>query len=55
METISREFQNASSKPTTNENVLPEMTAEQLMSYVLIHHHFYVKQSILRYLGIWRK
>jgi regulator of cell morphogenesis and NO signaling len=29
-------------------NQLPyeEMTAEQLISYILIHHHFYVKQSI---------
>lgn len=28
-----------------------EMTAEQLISYILIHHHFYVKQSMPVILG----
>ncbi|MGG9971109.1 iron-sulfur cluster repair di-iron protein [Ferruginibacter sp. SUN002] len=34
---------------TENNNRLPfnQMTAEQLISYILIHHHFYVKQSML--------
>jgi len=28
-----------------------EMTAEQLISYILIHHHFYVKQSMPTIIG----
>src|ERR1035437_5590801 len=32
------------------ENHLPfeEMTAEELIGYILIHHHFYVKQALPR-------
>ncbi len=34
-------------------NIMPftEMTAEQLISYILIHHHFYVKQSMPTIIG----
>ena len=42
---IATELMNAERK---NEKQMPfnEMNAEQLISYVLIHHHFYVKQSM---------
>jgi len=31
---------------TTNQLPFEEMSAEQMISYILIHHHFYVKQSM---------
>jgi regulator of cell morphogenesis and NO signaling len=50
LETISEELEKSSLTPTTK---MPfnEMTAEQLISYILIHHHFYVKQSMPTILG----
>ncbi len=46
VETISAELENA--KVQTNSNKMPfnQMNVEQLISYILIHHHFYVKQSM---------
>jgi regulator of cell morphogenesis and NO signaling len=38
---ISDELEQTTATPPGN-----EMTAEQLISYILIHHHFYVKQSM---------
>ncbi|MEO7445773.1 MAG: iron-sulfur cluster repair di-iron protein [Ferruginibacter sp.] len=36
-----------------NKNTMPfeQMNAEQLISYILIHHHFYIKQSMPTILG----
>ena len=50
IEAISEELEKSSGIPTTK---LPftEMTAEQLISYILIHHHFYVKQSMPTIIG----
>ncbi|MEP7237131.1 MAG: iron-sulfur cluster repair di-iron protein [Ferruginibacter sp.] len=50
VEKISGELENAL---TALQNNMPftEMTAEQLVSYILIHHHFYVKQSMPTILG----
>lgn len=41
------------STTTSQQNKMPftEMTAEQLISFILIHHHFYVKQSMPTILG----
>lgn len=50
IEAISEELEKSSLMPST---VMPftEMTAEQLISYILIHHHFYVKQSMPTIIG----
>jgi regulator of cell morphogenesis and NO signaling len=50
VESISLELENVSAKPS-NKMPFNEMTAEQLISYILIHHHFYVKQSMPSILG----
>lgn len=50
IEAISEELEKCSlTQPAT----MPfnEMTAEQLISYILIHHHFYVKQSMPTIIG----
>ena len=45
LESILAELNQASSSKKT-QMPFTEMTAEQLISYILIHHHFYVKNSI---------
>lgn len=42
---IAAELENLTGVPA-NKMPFSEMTAEQLISYILIHHHFYVKQSM---------
>ena len=51
LETVSEELENSSSTSQTNKMPFTEMTAEQLISYILIHHHFYVKQSMPTIIG----
>ena len=51
LETVSEELEKSSSALQTNKMPFMEMTAEQLISYILIHHHFYVKQSMPTMLG----
>jgi regulator of cell morphogenesis and NO signaling len=43
---ISDELEITRATPPRNKMPFNEMTAEQLISYILIHHHFYVKQSM---------
>jgi regulator of cell morphogenesis and NO signaling len=43
---ISDELEKITASPLSNKMPFTEMTAEQLVSYILIHHHFYVKQSM---------
>lgn len=50
VEAISQELKSVSAQPT-NKMPFNEMTAEQLISYILIHHHFYVKQAMPTILG----
>ena len=50
IEAISEELEKSSEIPTTK-MPFTEMTAEQLISYILIHHHFYVKQSMPTIIG----
>ena len=50
LEAISEELEKSSLTPTTK-MPFAQMTAEQLISYILIHHHFYVKQSMPTILG----
>jgi regulator of cell morphogenesis and NO signaling len=45
-EVISQELENITSSTQSNTMPFTEMKAEQLISYILIHHHFYVKQSM---------
>ncbi len=51
LETITEELEKSSSALQSNKMPFTEMTAEQLISYILIHHHFYVKQSMPTILG----
>ena len=51
LETITEELERSSSALQSNKMPFTEMTAEQLISYILIHHHFYVKQSMPTILG----
>lgn len=51
LETITEELEKSSSALQSNKMPFMEMTAEQLISYILIHHHFYVKQSMPTILG----
>ena len=48
---ISDELEKITASPVSNKMPFTEMTAEQLISYILIHHHFYVKQSMPTILG----
>ena len=48
--TISDELEN-STQLQSNKMPFTAMNAEQLISYILIHHHFYVKQSMPTILG----
>lgn len=50
IEAISEELEKSSEIPTTK-MPFTEMTTEQLISYILIHHHFYVKQSMPTIIG----
>lgn len=50
VETIAAELEN-STAVQSNKMPFTEMNAEQLISYILIHHHFYVKQSMPTILG----
>ena len=50
IEAVSEELEKSSEIPTTK-MPFTEMTAEQLISYILIHHHFYVKQSMPTIIG----
>jgi regulator of cell morphogenesis and NO signaling len=43
---ISEELEKTSASLSGTKMPFTEMTAEQLISYILIHHHFYVKQSM---------
>ena len=51
VETVSNELEKSSSALQATKMPFTEMTAEQLISYILIHHHFYVKQSMPTILG----
>ena len=50
IEAISEELEKSSSAPSSK-MPFTEMTAEQLISFILIHHHFYVKQSMPTIIG----
>ena len=50
VETIAAELEK-STEVQSNKMPFTEMNAEQLISYILIHHHFYVKQSMPTILG----
>jgi regulator of cell morphogenesis and NO signaling len=51
LETISEELESSATATQNNKMPFTDMTAEQLISYILIHHHFYVKQSMPTLLG----
>jgi len=51
VETISAELENSAKNEQSNSMPFTVMSAEQLISYILIHHHFYVKQSMPTILG----
>lgn len=46
IEEIMKELEASSAAGKNNSMPFSEMTAEQLVSYILIKHHFYVKQSM---------
>jgi regulator of cell morphogenesis and NO signaling len=46
VENISAELENATVQTNKNKMPFTQMSAEQLISYILIHHHFYVTQSM---------
>lgn len=46
LETISAELSHSMITEQSSRMPFTEMNAEQLISYILIHHHFYVKQSM---------
>lgn len=50
VETLVAELEK-STEVQSNKMPYTEMNAEQLISYILIHHHFYVKQSMPTILG----
>ena len=51
VETISEELERSTTALQNNKMPFTAMNAEQLISYILIHHHFYVKQSMPTILG----
>ena len=51
VEKISEELENSLTALQNNKMPFTEMTAEQLINYILIHHHFYVKQSMPTIIG----
>src|SRR6476620_9308989 len=46
IESITEELKSLSDASGKQQMPFTAMTAEQLISYILIHHHFYVKQSM---------
>jgi len=46
LETIAMELELATTKETQNKIPFTAMSDEEIISYILIHHHFYVKQSL---------
>ncbi|CAN5825751.1 iron-sulfur cluster repair di-iron protein [soil metagenome] len=46
VETVSNELQQVSGIDEKSQLPFTEMNAEQLINYILIYHHFYVKQSM---------
>ncbi|MEO6252309.1 MAG: iron-sulfur cluster repair di-iron protein [Ferruginibacter sp.] len=46
LESIAEELERTTNQEHSNKMPFTEMTAEQLISYILIHHHFYVKQAM---------
>jgi regulator of cell morphogenesis and NO signaling len=46
IESITEELKSLSDASGKQQMPFTEMNAEQLISYILIHHHFYVKQSM---------
>lgn len=46
IESITEELKSLSQTAGIQQMPFTEMNAEQLISYILIHHHFYVKQSM---------
>ncbi len=55
VETISEELERSTTALQSNKMPFTAMNAEQLISYILIHHHFYVKQSMPTILGHLQK
>ena len=51
VESIAQELEISSTVVQNNKMPFSEMTTEQLISYILIHHHFYVKQTMPTILG----
>jgi len=51
IEAISGELEKSTTTEQRNRMPFTAMNAEQLISYILIHHHFYVKQSMPIILG----
>ena len=51
VETVAGELENSLAALQSNKMPFTEMTVDQLISYILIHHHFYVKQSMPTILG----
>ncbi len=51
LETIAEELEKTTAALQSGKMPFTEMSAEQLISYILIHHHFYVKQSMPTILG----
>lgn len=51
VETICEELEKSINTQQSSKMPFTAMTAEQLISYILIHHHFYVKQSMPTILG----
>ncbi len=51
VETISEELERSNTELQNNKMPFTQMNVEQLISYILIHHHFYVKQSMPTILG----
>ncbi|MEO5582432.1 MAG: DUF542 domain-containing protein [Saprospiraceae bacterium] len=48
---ISLELKNTKTKDDSKTMPFTQMNADQLISYILIHHHFYVKQAMPTILG----
>jgi len=46
IESITAELEQLTSPTSSNQMPFTAMSAEQLINYILIHHHFYVKQSM---------
>ena len=51
VEALLAELENATDNSSKNQMPFTEMDEQQLISYILIHHHFYVKQSMPTIIG----